>query len=757
MNAQEIEEQILALIPVDVLHQQKLQYFFLELLRKIDTSTLFDPPLELPDWPSSNLNNKQLVDILQNCKEQKKFGDWPVPAYLASLASTHGCMYQDTAYQWASVNLCMILKLHVIGGHEETINELCTRFRLAHQIRGGYEWLWDYLPILSIDLAHISTQFQSTLSEIEQNPDLSRLSRVDPEKCVAEILSAYDYAMSGKAKIHREGSTRIHQETSIQSQPYRSYGDLSRVNELISPVCDKTSGSDYRELRDDYKSGIYLDRLDNPQKGTEHSASMQRTSTRMLSKHITRRDFEFPTDPYILALPDSQRLFNKLWLGVQDSNVIDACLLLSMLTGTQVEVWFDIQKLIDDSNLVKIEVQDKESKNELEKVNFSWRIELDIADLKRKEIREFTVNLQKEFALPLPNSAIHLLLNNQSPPNEALIKRVKAHGVALKIPLLTVMRIPTILHATLKRHLADHHIADLICGVSPSHSTGLYYSSFELYTILSTYTSAIELLKTKAPTFSLEYLQQEFEAVNFGSQLMLKPALVSAFFDSLYDHVSLQTDHMEQFNAYTILMWHYFLLLTSARPVNHAPGMLDQIDMQANLLWVSDKEIRQSSSAGRFIPLCNYLCTALEDYLNYLEQFYAKYHVLGHTYDAINDVFTSQTALLNLFVYDSLKPKQVGLDPEIILSPITPELVNIQLKKAFPLALNWPRHFGRYYLATQDISTSVINAVFGHESPDQEALHPYSSLSISQIKKAGDAYEKMTKDLNLKRIQFDVI
>ena len=752
MNASEVERLIKCLIPTGVLHQKKLQYFFLELLSKGDSLDLFDHPLEFPNWPKSNLTKDQLLKILNDCTKNKKLKEWPVVAYLASLALAFDYFYKDAAYHWASSNICIILKLAKMGDRKNSILQLCTRFRLAHELRGGYEWLWDILPSSPIVLSTICSQLESKLPSKEQNQHLFAHSKIDPIECVYQILRAYDAAINDKDKVNREGGTRTHLEESVLSQPYRLYRDVPQLNKLIFHALEAPLGTDYQEFRDDQPSDIILDQLANPTPGTEGSAALQYISTRMQSEHITRRDFGFQTDANILALPDCQRLCSKLWGGIELNNALDSCLFLSLLTGSPPEIWLNIDSLSETGRLTKV------------KDVYLWRQQLKIADLKLPEIKEFTVNSSKGFEVPLPNRAVRLLTEKHSLKESDLTSRANELGNDLKIPILSVFRIQSALHTILMRRLEDHYIADFICGIPAKHSSSLYYSSFPISKVRSIYTSAIEKIAEQTKSFPLEYLKQESDNSNCGSQQTVTLELVREFFKSLSTHVLIQEDHIEQFNAYTILMWHYILILTSARPVDHAPGMLDQIDTKANLLWLADKEIRRSSSSGRLIPICNFLSTALEDYLTYVKKFHAKYHMLDPSYEVLNDIFTSQTSLLNLLkapyiqnsIDDSFDTSLANIYREKKLIPITPRLVRNSMKIAFPLPLNWNRHFGRFYLEGK-LSNTIIDALFGHESPSQEALNPHSSVNIFQIKSAGAVYDQMAMDLNLERIGVNVI
>ncbi|MDR9779063.1 hypothetical protein RJJ65_41675, partial [Rhizobium hidalgonense] len=77
------------------------------------------------------------------------------------------------------------------------------------------------------------------------------------------------------------------------------------------------------------------------------------------------------------------------------------------------------------------------------------------------------------------------------------------------------------------------------------------------------------------------------------------------------------------------------------------------------------------------------------------------------------------------------------------------------LHDIFPMALNWTRHFGRYYLQDK-LPVHVIDAIFAHEQPDQEILNPYSSLSLHDLLPANKIYQQMTQELALQEVKIHV-
>ena len=69
---------------------------------------------------------------------------------------------------------------------------------------------------------------------------------------------------------------------------------------------------------------------------------------------------------------------------------------------------------------------------------------------------------------------------------------------------------------------------------------------------------------------------------------------------------------------------------------------------------------------------------------------------------------------------------------------------------------NWHRHTARAFL-THKVSEPEILALFGHELMQQEAAHPFSSLSLSQFSKIADVLEQMKTYFKITGVEVDVL
>lgn len=242
-----------------------------------------------------------------------------------------------------------------------------------------------------------------------------------------------------------------------------------------------------------------------------------------------------------------------------------------------------------------------------------------------------------------------------------------------------------------------------------------------------------------------------------GSEMALNKLTCQKFFAELANgaesfngrlerNLSIRKDrYIEQFNAYGIWLWHIIMIQTGIRPVVHAPGVLNQLDFIAGLFWVSDKEERQGQEQGRLIPLSKFLIIAIQNYIEYIKEFASLHNVIYSSEQfPIDDILNSRQPLIQIF---SKNPKG--------FSGITPSKVRYQLKRFFSHQDNWLRHQLRSMLVNR-APEHLICALYGHEHPDQEAMHPMSSLSINELKGISNYLDEIACELNLKQVEVTV-
>lgn len=787
MQKIDVAEQIKKLVLECDPESTQMRSVYLDLLREAQhsISDIDWSLLDFPNWEHGKItkDKDKLLQIHRKYCDNNQIDKYPVSAYLTSLGEAIGTKNEQIAYQWAYANVLVMLE--IVELNEEYIKLLCRKFRMAHISTSNNAWIFGELPTLPSSLSAIVEALKTLEEKYEQLiENSSKRKATVKSKQVTLIRRSYEAVLLKKNRIirPRDSNPKTDQDTKTpdaitsdkqpeevpiqdtipNDEPFRTTyhsdddDEYPPMQEIIFHEQEATAGVDYKESFYDGPREQLVDTNFQTVEGTENSAEQQTFALDTQVLHIQRNSFEHPTSLKVLNLSDSQRVFKALWQGFIQPNsisklnnsqafynfkhlqIIDTCLLMSFLTGSPAVIWLDYQGLINQNKIFYSEKREQ----------LFWFPEIDITNFYLTELNDLKLNKHKKFSLPLPNKAIHILADSDPPqdkmPNrESLKERVNVLRKELDLPLLSPERIRTTLHSTIRRHLGDHYIADLICNTSPHHSPGLFYSSFELPYVEKVYRETVLLLADKTVKFHKNYLKPNYLPDSCGSQITPVGDLASDFLKQLAKVLDQQKDPLARFNYYSIWMWHIIMLLTSCRPVDHMPGMLNQIDHRARFIWLSDKEIRATSSSGRFIPMCDYLNVAIQDYRDYLDRFSRKYGVIDIQTDSVlQGIKCSKLPLLYLKHEDEWVP-------------ISPKLVLNYIKDLFPYPLNWTRHFGRYYLADK-LPVYLIDAIFAHEAPAHETLNQHSSVSLLEIKSTAQAYDQMAKDLKLERIFVDV-
>lgn len=394
-------------------------------------------------------------------------------------------------------------------------------------------------------------------------------------------------------------------------------------------------------------------------------------------------------------------------------------------------------------------------------VNSSYHalnIVVNVTTNRRSHLLQHRQSYDREFSLPLSYELQSILENPVLIEQTQITETLKKLQRLLDLPALSYHHIESALYSIIKNELNEPLHADLITAVDVKHSSPLYYTSISTKSLSDTYVQAVSLMgKMYGADVQKQLFSINFSITNkpyIGSDMALNRVVCQKFFEELADAVesfngrlirdlSIKQDrYIEQFNTYSIWLWHIIMIQTGIRPVVHAPGLLNQFDFRARLFWVSDKEERQGQSQGRLIPLSQFLITAIQNYIEYIKQFAALHNVIYPSVQfPIEDILNSRQPLIQLF---SKNPRG--------FSGIKPSKVRYQLKGFFSHQDNWLRHQLRTLL-TNRAPEHLICALYGHEQPDQEAMHPMSSLSINEIKSLSDCLGKVACELNLKQVE----
>lgn len=456
-------------------------------------------------------------------------------------------------------------------------------------------------------------------------------------------------------------------------------------------------------------------------------------------------------------------LFARVWqiFGVVSykQRRVYAVILLSMLSGRKV------QDVIYELALDKSQRKWLSHESGSAADSYAMSNTINVTSNRRSHLLPHRQSHDNEFKLPLPARLQAVIENKFSVDGDEVSEVLASLKVQLELPVLSNQHIDACLYTVIKNELQESLHADMITGVDVKHSSPLYYTSIETISLEKTYYSAIQLLTEYCTADSqgeLRQLSMSSTKSNrykkyIGSDMTLNIDICQRFFDELAEatesyngrlkrNVSIRQDrYIEQFNAYGIWLWHIIFIQTGIRPVKHAPGLLNQFDFRQRLLWVSDKEERQGQGQGRLIPLSDFLIIAIQNYIKYIKQFAVMHNsIYPNDQFPINNILNSSQPLIQLF---SQNPKG--------FTGITPSKVRYQIKHFFSHQDNWLRHQLRSLL-TNKSPEHLICALYGHEHPDQEAMHPMSSLSINELKALSADLEKVAVELNLRQVEVNI-
>ena len=494
----------------------------------------------------------------------------------------------------------------------------------------------------------------------------------------------------------------------------------------------------------------------------------------------------FPNNTRLLTVSDYQSNIVKLWSIVSDDEQcvrrVAAVLLLSMISGRSIQ------------NVIKEVATNKSQRQflvEEESGVTVIRNTINVTVNRRDKIKPITKSHSNNLSLPLPLSLSVMLQYKFEVEPTDINQLLKTLRESLSLPLLSNQHIESALAFIITHRINEPLHSDIITGVEVEHSSPLYYTSIKTSSLFDTYQAAIRILSNRCfkklknnSFYEINKAQKVSHLLNFknykswqahrylcfvdmpivtsninktyiGSEMALTDKICGQFFALLAGQVhgdkqqlnyganDREDEYIKQFNAYGLWLWHVIQIQTGIRPVNDAPGFLNQFNFSHDMYWVSDKSIRQGKDHGRLIPMSDFLKTALRNYISYIKHFASVHNPLYPEHRLnINKILQSEEPFLQIF---SLNPKK--------FMPITAKRIRNTVGKALPHQDNWLRHQLRSML-TNEVDELYVCALLGHEHADQEIFHPMSSLSINQYRaKLLPHLDRLAQKLDLKQVE----
>lgn len=675
-----------------------------------------------------------------------KISDLPITSYINSIAQfselqTHAknwniLVLKAAIYLIALPELKPELFKQAHTEHFNTIKRLFQRFRNAnknldtekkYQNTEEYQRLWNtYLqdPTLSLEqfIQHLITLDKDELPEFDRN-------------LLNDIRVTFNYVLKNKAKIAR---------ASIGTQLQHQFLDEEQFIEESVEI-KKSAKSKALNIETLIDEPVSRQIVVNPTHVTPlaaHSETIQSYVLPLVAKHIQRKEHLLTSSSFFPNPSSVNHLLKRLHMDYSEhQNKSALILILAFLTGNSVNEWLYIEskrakKLNNRQELIY--------KND----QFFLRSKFNIFENRNFKYSDSLLNQTIYLDIPIPNLFIEDLRKMDSVSIDDIQQYLRKLRQELLIPKLSVVKVSSLLHHTVLEKTGNKQLADLVTGIDANQSSSISYCHQNIPRLHAQY---LDILKSLCTDIVRKYesgvtTSPSDSTLYFGSRKAPKPQVITEIFAVLKFNIFSQAedDLISIFNHYNIWLWHILLLFTAARPVAEFPGFLKNFNLKRQILMVSDKEVGGRNAFGRLIPLCPFLVEEIKKFLNFLEYF-------------LIQIMMSQPALSEVIQQIKMsKLPLLGIIQNNDWIPLSPSSV----KKFHPeLGLdhaNWHRHTARAFL-THKVSEPEILALFGHELMQQEAAHPFSSLSLSQFSKIADVLEQMKTYFKITGVEVDVL
>lgn len=791
MSAEDVNLVIKKMVPYDSPLAERVQPLVFDLI-SLSSKYLLD----MQEFASSTdpilLSIDDCQAIIAMVKKNKKTETWAVSYMLAQFTTDHkDKLFTDACWQFMSKYLqIMLLIAQSDDNHYKKISKLGVRVRMALDTNSPQA---DILKKL-ITIHASSNNAYKNLSDIEAYEKSKYREEKDAStktdninKKIGEIRLAYEVAIKDKAFIEREcrASSQESELKNVSDIRAARYTDEATRLIRIANQHYKNNVAKQENVADDDPPAL-LDNDYAPPRAAAKSSQLQQFQVKTNYLHSRRNQFLLPSNTRVLPIFSYQLLFKKLWdiviKGDLSERQVATVLLLSLLSGRQINAI--ILEITTNKSQKQFLVEEEGGETIIKNT-------INVTLNRRGKIKPHIKSDSNYFGLPLPppvQAILQYKFEVKKDAIDALLKKLKSD---LALPSFSSQHIESALAFIIKHEIKEPLHADMITGVEVEHSSPLYYTSVDVSSLLNTYQSALNILSDRCvksitdinfyKAKNTEVASKVFNSKSYhswqglkdpfftnmpiiasntnkkyiGSEMALDNKVCSNFFSLLNTHVQdyngrLIRDakngrdiYIEQFNAYSLWLWHIIQIQTGIRPVNDVPGYLHQFNFMHDIYWVSDKAIRQGDDGGRLIPISHFLKIALQNYLTYLKQFASVHNPIYPKHQLpIEEILQSQIPLLQVFSYN---PKG--------FVAISPGRIRRLLGSFLTHQDNWLRHQLRSML-TNKVDEVYICALFGHEHADQEMFHPMSSSSIMPYKSTLAAFlDEVAQELQLTQVE----
>lgn len=664
------------------------------------------------------------IKIMTQHPTDLSISKYPLAHYLLALINTPSA-YQSNALKWAVFNT-QCIELLDSKEHAATIANLCRRFRLA-STKQEYHWLYNFLPILPLELDNLLEFLNKAETENKELLNLSK-PKLSAQQIgqLADIRVIYTYmhTQSDRQKRHRQSNPSAQEpaQTDVKKTSRMSLDDEKTHQTYFERGMAKQPREDKTiEKVEDHNFEF------NSLEQCSITAQINNLKNKIL--HQNKNELMSKPNPRVFDLPTAQYIMQILFEQAENSP-IHTLLLFSVLSLTHYKYLPVFQR--------NLRVSTKNKEVSLKPQECFFKQSFEVSKFNDFILREHKLNTVNSFTIPLPKYYLENLSQLKKMDGAEIDFKIQEYLRKINKGLtfqLTSQNLPRLLSDIALNEMGYELESKLFNGESVQHYIPCHYFSTQIVDILDIYTQTLTLT---VPQLETEYLEEFSNPHSFGSQQTPNLPFVKSFFYQLDQQVREHPNPFETLKYYSIWLWHICMLITSARPSESFPPNLDYIDLDNQLMAVADKEQRYSGTIGRYLPFNDYLRDEIQHYLKYLKHFLylTKAYLSQEQVQAIQEVFEDERPFL-LF-YDSK-----GYVRNLELSDIQKYCTEIALQR------NWTRHFARYFFA-QYCNEDLIKGIFGHDEAMQELFDRYSGFQTTDYDQIRAAQDRLVEILALK-------
>lgn len=671
--------------------------------------------LELPtDTHTETIHNAELkstYDIIKNNREIT------IQSFNAFILSSY-CVSDENYIAYLNAQGRIILAAHYLSrkeGFNDAIYRACNSYRILN-ITPRYAGFLRQLPSTLL----VSDELIAELKNIygSQSAQIKHISNIS-------ILLKYYETQAERA---RKPKRRELDTSTINRKGYQQLecpitfdeGESRADERLSTPLAAYDINMEMEERIADQKSVVRYVSFDLiAPKEIKQSLALQNQQAASALNNMLRREKQLVCDFNQLTNHDLRSLIEHCFSSAPN-DFASTYLLLSLLIGQKVEL---IQKnkrslIINNSGMFKEQPIWCYQPNLPEHI-----VDSAIEKLLHRSKGVVILFLPKQL-----NSSFTFIKNNNIDVNliEQRANEVIRYINDKKQTRLTLSRIVNFLSYFLNHQGIDSTERALLLGKGTKFEPGISYYQVSPGKLLSTHIDYVKSVLNLAKQPLLNAIDVSKSEQRVGSQLQLKPEKLTKTMALMRERLALLRNgrwlYLEEFhNLYTIYVLNLLNLCTGHRPVRHPYERLSIFDLEAGLIFISDKEIR-STFASRVIVLPGIAIEQVKLYERHLKTILPYINNLNaDSGDYIDRALSSERPL---FFFLS----------KLIVKPVTPTELENQNDDILPLPLNWHRHFMRSWLRKLDISGSIIDAWMGHISSGGSPLEQFSEISMANLR-----------------------